>query len=136
MDPKKLEEKERVEQEIKKEANIPKDLDGDEAADKPEIKKEEKTATSLRQIPMFMIYFQVYDMVSKKTIVEFEDFSNSKVKSSFVKKETQTIIERVTASKQEKNRTVQTPSKFEGHAWMYMVNDKNWLFLRNLISFF
>ena len=124
--------KEEIEQKIKNEANLPKDL-LQEGADPTKEKEEDKQETSVRSIPAFMLYFQIYDIVSKESIGDFEDFSNSKVKGSLVKKEIKEVITRIISSRQEKNRNVQTPSKFEGHAWMYLVNDKNLVFLRELI---
>lgn len=133
MDANKLKLKEEIEQKIKKEANLPEGYLEDEAEGAKKEQDDISSPTS-RTIPAFMLFFQIYDIVSKTSIGEFEDFSNSKVKGSLVKKELKDVITRIIGSKQEKNRNIQTPSKFEGHAWMYLVNDKNLLFLCELKS--
>lgn len=134
MDPDRLKLKEKVEAEVRKDMNKVVEDETDEA--KQQEVQEQKEPVKKRLLPSFMIYFQIYDIVTKGPIVEFEDFSTSRVKSSLVKKEVNEIVLRIIANKQEKDITVQTPSGFENHVWMCTVNKKNWITLRKIKSVF
>ena len=134
MDPARLKIKEQVEAEVRKDMNkIVDDTEGEPTGPSKPVETQEKMRP--REIPMFMIYFQIYDNVTKSSIVEFEDFSTSRVKSAMVKKEAKDVLQRIIASKQEKDVTLSSPSGFENHNWTYSVTKKNWIFMRWLISF-
>lgn len=134
MDPNRLKLKEQYEQEIRKDMNkVPEE--GDAEAPLPVQTQAQTTEKQEpRQVPMFMLYFQIFDNVSKKNIVEFEDFSTSRVKSSLVKKEAKDVLARILATKVEKDTTMHMPSGFENHNWVYQVTKKNWVMMCKISS--
>lgn len=129
--------KEKIEQDIRKDMNkVPEE--GEVEGEAEPVPKEPVVREKMKQreVPMFLIYFQIFDNVTKKNIVEFEDFSSSKVKPSLVKKDAQATLDRIIASKTPKETTLGTPAAFENHNWTYHITKKNWVIMRELISFF
>lgn len=135
MDPDRLKLKEKVEQDIRKDMNkVPEDGGAEGAAGEVQVQAVAPEKPKQREVPMFLIYFQIFDNVTKKNIVEFEDFSTSKVKPSMVKAEAATTLNVIVATKQEKDTTLTKPSAFDNHNWMYQVTKKNWVMMRGLNS--
>jgi len=136
MDKNRLKIKEQVEADIKKEMQpVPEG----EAEPVAEVVKEVKQPPppppkKMRKFPQFMIYFQVFDIATRKPIVEFEDYSESKIKASAVKEELNGHKNRLLASKFEKDVMAPLFSIHEGYSWAYLVTKKNWLIFSRLIS--
>ena len=102
----------------------PEDEEGEIVEKKKVIIKKKK----IRKIPQFIIYFEIYDIATKKKIAQFDDFSECKVKPSQVKNEFKGQIDLVLNTKFEKNVAVPMNSIFDDHGWMSYVNKKNWIF--------
>lgn len=133
MDKNRLRIKEQVEADIKKEMQPVKE---DEVAPGAEMVKEvkEPPQKKLRKFPQFLIYFHVFDIATRKPIVEFEDYSESKIKASAVKNEFEGHKARLLASKYEKDILTPIFSVHEGYSWSYFVTKKNWVIFREFIS--
>ena len=136
MDPARLKIKEKVEAELKKMQQPVVEEEGDgEEGEVAEVRPPPKP-TRVRKYPSFLLYFQAYDIATKKKFLEFEDFSESKVKVGMVKNEFEGQLARLLAAKYAKDQATRLVSTILDHEWVYYVNNKNWIYFRKLSSIF
>ena len=121
MDQQKVKLKEQVEAEIKRERNA--ELAGEVAEEVPEVKEKK-----IRTIPEFLIYFQIYDIATKKQIVLFENYAECPLKASTVRNEFKGHLEMTLLTKFERETLTQLNSAQEGYGWVFFVNKKNWIY--------
>jgi hypothetical protein len=134
MDKNRLKIKEQVEADIKKEQQPVKSDEQEEGGENVKEAKKEPQPQKLRKFPQFMIYFHVYDIATRKAIVEFEDYSESKIKSKAVKEELTGHRTRLLSSKYEKDVLTPLTTIYDGYNWFFYVTKNNWVIFRKLKS--
>ena len=118
MEKRKLAQKEAVEAEIKREMN----------AEEPQQNEEiEVIERKPKTIPEFLVFFQVYEIATKKEITTFENYKETDAKPSEVKKEYKMHVKMVLMSKFEKEKMLPLTSDLEGFGWVFLVTKKNWI---------
>jgi hypothetical protein len=134
MDKNRLRIKEQVEADIKKEMQPVATEEGEPGAEPVKEVKQPPPPKKVRKFPQFLIYFHVFDIATRKPVVEFEEYSESKVKGSAVKSELEGHKTRLLATKYEKDVLMPLFSIHEGYNWSYYVTKKNWVIFREIIS--
>ncbi len=130
MNKNRLKEKEQTVAEINKERQPQQE----EGAERVIEAKRELPAPKIRKFPQFMVYFQVYDIASRDTIVEFEDCSESTIKSKAVKEELSGHRTRLLSNKYTREVPTLLPTIYEGYHWHFYVTINNWIIFREIKS--